>query len=282
VAGSRTRAIAGDAAVDLHPTAAVDAGAQLGSGVRIGAYAVIGADVRIGDRTSVGPHVVIEGPTSIGADNQISQFASIGSDPQDLKYRGEPTRLEIGDRNVIREFVTINRGTPAGGCVTSIGDDGMFMAYAHVAHDCRVGGSVVLANCATLAGHVRIEDHAIIGGLVAIHQHVRIGESAMLGGGAMVSQDVPPFCIAVGDRARLAGINVVGLKRRAVPPETIAELRRAYRTLFQTGKPLREALAEVETGAESGPGPSGRVRQLTHFISSSERGVCRAAAAPPR
>ena len=155
MAGSGTRAIAGDAAADLHPTAAIDESAQIGAGVRIGAYAVIGADVRIGDRTTVGSHAVIEGPTSIGADNRISQFASIGGDPQDLKYRGEPTRLEIGDRNVIREFVTINRGTPGGGGVTSIRDDGMFMAYAHVAHDCRVGSGVVLANCATLAGHVR-------------------------------------------------------------------------------------------------------------------------------
>jgi len=271
--------MAGDAAVDLHPTAVVEEGAQLGSGVRVGAYAVIGADVRIGDRTIVGPHTVIEGPTSVGADNQISQFASIGSDPQDLKYRGEPTRLEIGDRNLIREFVTINRGTPGGGGLTRVGDDGMFMAYAHIAHDCRVGSSVVLANCATLAGHIRIDDHAIVGGLVAIHQHVRVGESAMLGGGAMVSQDVPPFCIAVGDRARLSGINVVGLKRRDVSAETISELRRAYRTLFQAGKPLREALIEVEAGADSDTSPSGRVRQLTQFISSSERGVCRAAAA---
>lgn len=273
MAVTRTGAAAGTQPPQIHPTAVVDEAAELADGVRIGPFAVIGADVRIGPRTTVGPHAVIEGPTTIGADNQIYQFTSIGTDPQDLKYSGEPTRLEIGERNIIREFVTVNRGTPAGGGLTRIGDDCMLMAYAHVAHDCRVGDHVVFANCATLAGHVEIDDHAILGGLVAVHQHVRIGESAMLGGGSMVSQDVPPFCIAVGDRARLAGINVIGLRRRELPRTEITELRSVYRTLFQTGKPLREAIADVRESAEGRL--SSKVEQLVAFVRTSERGVCR-------
>ncbi len=255
----------------VHPTAIVDPGATLAPGVRVGPYAIIGPDVSIGEGTNVGGHVVIEGRTSIGRDNQIFPFASLGGDPQDLKYGGEPTRLEIGDRNKIREFATMNRGTEVGGGVTRIGDDNLFMAYSHVAHDCRVGDHVVMANAATLAGHVTIEDHAIIGGLVAIHQYSRIGESAILGGGAMVSLDVPPFCVAAGDRARLHGLNVIGLQRRGFDKATISDLRGAYRILFQSSLKLREAIARLR---ERYP-DSARVEQLARFVETSERGVCR-------
>ncbi len=255
----------------IHPTAVIDSGATLGAGVRVGPYAIIGAGVSIGDGTDVGGHVVIEGQTSIGRDNRIFPFASLGGDPQDLKYGGEPTRLEIGDRNTIREFATMNRGTEGGGGVTRVGNDNLFMAYSHVAHDCVVGDHVVMANAATLAGHVTIEDHAIVGGLVAIHQYSRIGESAILGGGAMVSLDVPPFCVAAGDRARLHGLNVIGLQRRGFDKATISELRGAYRILFQSSLKLRDALAQLR---ERYP-HSERVEQLARFIESSERGICR-------
>ena len=261
----------------VHPTAIVDPGATLAPGVRVGPYAiigpysVIGPDVEIGERVRIGPHVFIERDTRVGEDCEIWKGAALGTDPQDLKYGGEPTRLEIGDRNKIREFATMNRGTEVGGGVTRIGDDNLFMAYSHVAHDCRVGDHVVMANAATLAGHVTIEDHAIIGGLVAIHQYSRIGESAILGGGAMVSLDVPPFCVAAGDRARLHGLNVIGLQRRGFDKATISDLRGAYRILFQSSLKLREAIARLR---ERYP-DSARVEQLARFVETSERGVCR-------
>ncbi|RMD82426.1 MAG: acyl-ACP--UDP-N-acetylglucosamine O-acyltransferase [Candidatus Dadabacteria bacterium] len=255
----------------MHPTAIVAEGARIGRGTRIGPYAVIGEGVSIGEDCWIGAHVVIEGETSLGARNRVFPFASLGTDPQDLKYRGEATRLEIGDRNTIREFATMNRGTAGGGGVTRVGDDNLFMAYSHVAHDCRVGNHVVLANAATLAGHVTVEDYAIVGGLVAIHQHARVGESALLGGGAMVSLDVPPFCIAAGDRARLHGLNVIGLQRRGFDKQTISDLRGAYRVLFQSSLKLRDALAELRSRYPNSP----RVEQMARFIESSQRGICR-------
>ena len=257
--------------VRIHPTAVVDAAARLGDGVSIGPYAIIGPGVTIGDHTDIGPHVVVDGLTTIGARCRFTGQSSIGSPPQDLKYEGGPTRLEIGDDNIVREFVTMNRATEHGGGVTRVGSHGMFMAYAHVAHDCLIGDHVVMANAATLAGHVTIEDHAIVGGLVAIHQFVRIGESAILGGGAMVTLDIAPFCMAAGDRAVLHGLNLIGLKRRGFGPETLLALRSAYRTIFRSGLRLRDALEAVRADAADEP----RVAHLVRFIEQSQRGICR-------
>ncbi len=255
----------------VHPTAVVDPKAEVGVGVEIGAYSVVGAEVQIGDGSSIGPHSVLEGPTRIGERNRISSFASIGSPPQDLKYGGEPTRLEIGNDNVIREFASINRGTVGGGGVTRVGSNVLLMAYSHVAHDCCVGDGVVLANAGTLAGHVSVDDYAIIGGLVAVHQYVRIGSSAILAGGAMVSLDIPPFCLAAGDRASLRGLNVVGLQRRGFSNGQIKELREAYRILFQSSLRLEEALVRLADEH----GGSAEVAALADFIKASERGICR-------
>ena len=255
----------------IHPTALIDEGAELAADVSVGPYAVIGAGVKVGEGTSIGPHVVIEGSTTIGSGNRVWQFATIGSAPQDLKYGGEPTRLEIGSGNTIREFSSINRGTVDGGGVTRVGHDNLLMAYSHVAHDCRIGDRVVMANAATLAGHVVVEDHAAVGGLVAIHQFVRVGQSAFLGGGAMVSLDIPPFCTAAGDRARLQGLNVVGLKRRGFGEATLKELREAYRVLFQSSLKLRDALEQLKTEY----GASSEVMAFVDFVESSERGICR-------
>jgi UDP-N-acetylglucosamine acyltransferase len=257
----------------VHPTAVVTAGAELAPDVRIGPYAVIGADVRIGAGTTVGPHAVIDGRTTIGAANRVFPFASIGTEPQDLKYAGEESRLEIGDRNIIREFATVNPGTRGGGMVTVIGDANLLMNYAHVGHDCRIGSHCVLANSAALAGHVTLDDHVIVGGLAAIHQFVRIGESALLGGGAMVVHDVPPFCTASGDRARLRGLNVIGLRRRGFTPDRIRAIKRAYRLLFASG--LAFADARARCAAELGD--QADVARLLEFVGTSERGVSPAA-----
>ena len=255
----------------IHPTAIVADGARLGEDVVVGPYTIIGPNVRIGAQTEVGPHVVIDGHTSIGRRCRLSGQSSIGAPPQDLKYAGGPTRLEIGDDNVIREFVTVNRATEHGGGVTRVGHRCMLMAYAHVAHDCTIGDNVVMANAATLAGHVTIEDWAIVGGLVAIHQFVRIGESVILGGGAMVTLDVPPFCVAAGDRASLHGLNLVGLRRRGFSEETIKALRNAYRIVFQGNLKLREALPRLRSEF---PG-NAEVERLACFIEGSQRGICR-------
>jgi len=255
----------------VHPTALVAREAELGPRVRIGPYAVIGPQVRIGTRTWVGAHAVIQGRTTLGADNRVFPFASLGQPPQDLKYRGEASRLEIGAGNAIREYVTMNPGTEAGGMVTRVGNGSLFMANAHVGHDCEVGDTVVLANSAALAGHVVVEAHAIIGGLGGVHQFTRVGESAMCGAGAMVSQDVPPFCTASGDRARLYGLNLIGLKRRGFPEITVRALKRAYRALFLSGKPLEAAVARAREAAGDTP----EVTQLIAFVEGSARGVCR-------
>jgi UDP-N-acetylglucosamine acyltransferase len=256
---------------DIHPTAIIDPASELAGDVVVGPYAVIGAGVEIGAACRIGAHAVVEGPTRMGHHNVAHPFASIGAPPQDLKYGGEPTVLEIGDHNIVREFVTLNRGTPGGGGLTRIGSRNMFMAYAHVAHDCVIGDDVVMANAATLAGHVTIEDHAIVGGLVAIHQHVRIGESAILGGGAMVVLDVPPYCMAAGDRAKLHGLNMVGIRRRGFSRETIEALRAAYRILFSSGLRLADALGRLRAEFPD----SAQVRHLAEFCSGSERGICR-------
>ncbi len=261
--------VTGVIAPAIHPTAVIALGAELDPGVVVGPYAVIGPHVRVGAGTRVGPHAVVEGRTTIGRDNRIFQFASVGAEPQDLKYRGEDSRLEIGDRNIVREFATLNRGTTGGGMVTSIGSDTLVMNYAHVGHDCRVGDHCVLANGATLAGHVQIGDYVIVGGLAAIHQFVRVGESALLSGGAMVIHDVPPFCNASGDRARLRGINLIGLKRRGFDAERVRAIKRAYRLLFVSGASFADARERVTSELAGSPD----VELILDFLTHSSRGV---------
>ena len=255
----------------IHPTALVDAAAKIGTGVDIGAYSVIGAGVEIGDRTTVGPHVVIEGATRIGSDNRIFQFASLGAEPQDKKYRGERSELVIGDRNVIREFTTFNRGTGDGGGATRIGSDNWIMAYVHIAHDCRVGDHAVFANNATLAGHVEIGDYAILGGFTGVHQFCKIGAHAFTGMGSLVNADVPPFVIVAGSYAKPRGINSEGLKRRGFDAVRIAAIKRAYRTVYVAGTPLSEARAKLAAAAAS----STDVAALLDFIERSERALVR-------
>ncbi len=255
----------------IHPTAEVDAKAQLGDDVAVGAYCVIGPDVVLGDGVMLEAHVVIGGDTAIGARTHIFPFASIGLKPQDLKYRGEASKLVIGADNQIREHVTMNPGTAGGGAVTRVGDGCLFMVGAHVAHDCQIGNSVIMANNATLGGHVVIEDFAIIGGLAAIHQFVRIGRHAMVGGMSGVEQDVIPFGSVMGDRAHLSGLNLVGLKRHDFTRDDIHALRTAYRLLFADEGTMAERLDDVEDVL----GTSSAVRQIVDFMKlQSQRGVC--------
>ena len=255
----------------IHPSAVIAPGAELDHGVQVGPYAVIGPQVRIGRDSSIGSHSVIEGCTTIGCENTIFQFASVGAIPQDKKYQGEDSSLTIGDRNTIREFATLNIGTAGGGMVTRIGNDNLFMVYSHVGHDCQIGNNVILANCATLAGHVILEDYVGVGGLAAIHQFTRIGESAYLGGGAMVSLDVPPYCMAQGDRARLFGLNLIGLKRRGFSEAQLSALKKAYRTFFAEGLTLKEATDRTRQEQAASP----EAVHLAEFIASSQRGICR-------
>jgi UDP-N-acetylglucosamine acyltransferase len=256
----------------IHPTASVARGAELASGVRVDAYAVVGPHVEVGPGSWIGPHAVVAGRTRLGAGTQVFPYASVGTIPQDLKYRGEPSRLEMGDGNIVREYVSINPGTAAGGLLTQIGDRCLFMVSSHVAHDCRVGSHVVLANGAALGGHVVIEDYGIVGGLAGVHQYVRLGESSLCAAGAMVSMDVPPFCTAAGDRARLRGLNSVGLRRRGLTAATISALKQAYRLLFQSGRRRRDAIAQARTAFGDVP----EVARLLDFVMASRRGVCRA------
>ena len=257
---------------DIHPTAIIEEGAQLDADVSVGAYSIIRAGVSIGAGTTVGPHVVIEGNTCIGSANEIFQFASIGAIPQDLKFHGEESSLTIGDRNKIREFTTIHLGTEDGGGKTVLGNDNLFMAYTHVAHDCIVGNHVILANAATLAGHVEVDDFAIIGGLSAVHQFTRIGTHVMASGGSMIAQDVVPYVIVQGDRAKTVGLNLVGLKRRGFAKEELSALKKAYKLLFRSGKMQEEALREIE-GWQDIPAS---VQKVVDFVRQSERGISRA------
>jgi UDP-N-acetylglucosamine acyltransferase len=255
----------------IHPTAIVDQGARLGENVEIGAYTVIGAGVEIGDGTTVGPHAVIEGPTTIGRDNRIFQFASLGAAPQDKKYAGEPTRLEIGDRNTIREFCTFNRGTTQDAGVTRVGDDNWIMAYVHIAHDCQVGDKTIFANNAQLAGHVQVGDWTILGGFTVVHQFVRIGAHSMTAMGTILLQDVPPYVTAAGNPAAPHGINVEGLKRRGFSAEAIAALRRAYKTLYRSGLKLEEASAQITAAAQE----EAALAPLADFLAAPGRGIVR-------
>jgi UDP-N-acetylglucosamine acyltransferase len=255
----------------IDPRAIVSPQAELAADVTVGPFSIIGPGVRIGPRTIVGPHVVLNGPTKIGADNKIYQFASIGDAPQDKKYNGEPTLLEIGDRNIFRESSTINRGTAQGHGITRIGDDNLFMAYSHVAHDCVVGNKVVFANCAALAGHVEIGDWVILGGLTAVHQFVKIGAHAFLAGGAIVQRDVPPYVMVAGNPATPHMVNAEGLKRRGFNEEQVKNVRTAYRILYRSDLKLADAMEKLREMAETQP----EVKALVDFVASSTRSLVR-------
>ena len=255
----------------IHPTAIVDPGARIGANVEIGAYSIIGPQVEIGDNTVVGPHVVISGHTRIGRDNHIFQFCSLGEVPQDKKYAGEPTRLEIGDRNTIREFCTFNLGTVQDVGVTRIGDDNWIMAYVHIAHDCQVGNKCTFANNSQLAGHVIVEDWAILGGFTGVHQFCRIGAHVMTAVSTVILQDVPPYLMAAGNTAQPYGINVEGLKRRGFTADSITSLKRAYRTLYKSGLLLEEAKAKLADDAKTQPD----VQRFVDFLEVSKRGIIR-------
>jgi UDP-N-acetylglucosamine acyltransferase len=255
----------------IHPTAVVAPGAEIGPGVEIDAYATVGPHVTLGRGTWVGSHASIDGHTVVGEENRIYPFAAVGSEPQDLKYRGEPGRLVMGDRNLVREFASISIGTEGGGMVTRIGDANLFMNYAHVGHDCQIGNHVHMVNGVALAGHILVEDHAIVSGLAAVAQFVRIGESAFIGGGSMVVMDVPPYCIANGDRAKLVGLNLVGLERRGFDAGRVGPLKRAYRLLFQSKLLARDAVERVRAELA----PSDEAQRLAAFVAASERGVTR-------
>jgi len=254
----------------IHPTAQIDASARLGK-VEVGAFSVIGPNVEIGDGTTIGPHAVIQGPTRIGRDNRIFQFASVGAEPQDKKFAGEHSELVIGDRNTIREFVTINRGTGEGGGYTRIGDDNWIMAYAHIANDCHVGNQTIFSNNATLAGHVEVGDYAILSGFAGVHQFCRVGEHAFVGMGCLINGDVPPFVIVANEYGRPRGINAEGLKRRGFSAERIAAIKRAYRTLYMSGMPLERAREELARMAGEAPD----VRCMLDFLERSQRALVR-------
>ncbi len=255
--------------IDAH--AVVSPKAELAADVQVGPFSVIGPGVRIGPRTRIGPHVVIGGLTTIGEDNQFFPFASIGHAPQDKKYKGEPTRLQIGDRNVFRECCTVNRGTAHDEGLTRIGDDNLLMAYTHVAHDCRLGSRIVMANCATLGGHVQLGDWVIMGGLAAIHQFCKVGAHAFIANNAAVTRDVPPYVMAVGQPAKPHSVNSEGLKRRDFSAAQIRNIREAYRTLYRRDLPLAEAVTALTAQAGNQP----EIRSFVEFIASSTRSLIR-------
>ncbi|MDH5181195.1 MAG: acyl-ACP--UDP-N-acetylglucosamine O-acyltransferase [Gammaproteobacteria bacterium] len=257
--------------MSLHPTAVIDPSAKLENNVTIGPYSVIGPDVEIGEGTWIGPHVVINGPSKIGRENRIFQFASIGEIPQDKKFHGEKSRLEIGDRNTIREFVTINRGTEDGGGITRIGNDNWLMAYIHIAHDCIVGSNTIFANSATLAGHVEIRDYAILGGSTLVHQFCVVGEHAFCGMGSAISMDVPPYVLVGGNPTEPHGLNVEGLKRRGFSKEAIRQLKDAYKLTYKSGLKIDQVINELEPR-------TGDVPELLPYVTllkNSERGILR-------
>jgi UDP-N-acetylglucosamine acyltransferase len=256
----------------IHPTAIIDSKAEISEGVEIGPYSVIEKNVLIGEGTKIGPHVVIREGTYIGKQCQISQFASIGEAPQSVGYKGEKTFLQIGDHNIIREFVTLHRGTIKGGGKTVIGNENFLMAYSHVAHDCQIGNQVVMANGATLAGHILIEDFAIIGGLSAIHQFCRVGTYAIIGGLTGVLLDIPPYTKAQGDIAKLFGLNTIGLKRANFSEETLKALKKAYRIIFRSSLTLEKAMKRV---VEDEISQTPEVQHFLQFIQCSKRGITR-------
>lgn len=255
----------------IHETAIIGSDVEIGADVEIGPYSIIRSNVKIGDRTKIGPYVVIDSYTEIGPDCEIYQYASIGAPPQDLKFMGEETYVKIGRGTTVREFVTINRGTAGGGGVTEVGEDNFLMAYAHIAHDCKTGKRVIMANGATLAGHITLGNFVTIGGLVAVHQFVHIGDYAYIGGKSAVVKDVPPYVIAAGDRAVLHGLNKVGLGRQGFTEETLGELKKTYRILFRIGLTMNEAVERVKAEVNMLP----EVKSFLDFIQSSQRGITR-------
>jgi UDP-N-acetylglucosamine acyltransferase len=255
----------------IDSRAVISPQAQIGADVTVGPFSIIGADVVIGAGTWIGPHVVINGPTSLGTGNKVFQFASLGDAPQDKKYAGEPTRLEIGDRNVFRESVTVNRGTTHDKGVTRIGSDNLLMAYSHVAHDCNLGNQIVMANCATLGGHVEVGDWVTMGGLSAVHQHTKIGAYCFIAHNAAVTRDVPPYVMTVGRPAVPHSINSVGLQRRGFTQAEIRNIRRAYKLLYRSGLKLKAAVEELEKAAVT----QEEIRPFVEFIKRSERSIVR-------
>ena len=255
----------------IHSSAIIEEGAKLGKNVSIGAFSYIGADVEIGDDNIIASHVVIEGHTKIGSGNHIFQFASIGAQPQSVAYHGEPTRVEIGSNNILREYVTINRGTPDDRALTSIGDDNFLMAYVHIAHDCELGSNIVFANCASLAGHVKVEDFVIMGGFSLVHQFCRVGAHCITGIGSVCIQDVPPFTLAAGNKAITHGINVKGLRRRDFSGDDINQLKKAYKVIYRSGLTTKSAIEEIRKEEWS----SRHIEYLIDFFDNSQRGVIR-------
>ena len=256
---------------DIHSTAIVSPTAQIGAEVTIGPYTVIGDDVVIGDHCWIGPHVVITGPTSLGEGNQVFQFSSLGAAPQDKKYQGEPTRLEIGNHNVIRESVTINRGTPNGGGVTTIGDNNLMMAYIHIAHDCHIGNNVIFSNNASLAGHVTIGDFVILSGFTLVHQFCSVGAHAFTGMGSAIAKDVPPYLMVSGNPAHPHGMNFEGLKRRGFTPDSLKALRRAYKVLYRSGLTLNDVKQQLAEMAKD----CAEVERFYNFIEHAKRSILR-------
>jgi UDP-N-acetylglucosamine acyltransferase len=255
----------------IHPTAIIDPTAELHETVTVGPYSIIAGSVTIDSGTQIGSHVFIDQYTRIGKDCQIFPFTSIGTAPQDKKFKGEKTELVIGDENVIREYATINRGTPDGGGVTRIGNQNLLLAYIHIAHDCHLGNGITMVNVATLGGHVTLEDYSVIGGLAAVHQFVRIGAHAYVGGKTGVSQDIPPFVLASGERAKLFGLNIVGLKRHNFSNEAIQALKKAYQTVIRSHLTIQEAMIRVEKEVPVFP----EVQQFLEFVRNSKRGIPR-------
>ncbi|NLO18105.1 MAG: acyl-ACP--UDP-N-acetylglucosamine O-acyltransferase [Arcobacter butzleri] len=252
----------------IHKTAIIEDGATIGNNVQIGAYAIIGKDVTIGDGSVVGSHTIIEGKTTIGKNNQIFSHAALGSIPQDLKFDGEDVELIIGDNNKIREFTLFNPGTLGGGAKTIIGDNNLFMGYVHVAHDCIIGNNCIFANVATLAGHVECGDYVVVGGLTPIHQFCKLGTSVMVGGGSVVTQDIPPFCLAEGNRAIIRGLNLTGLRRRFDDREVIDDIKRAYKQLFTSNAPLADSAKEILENSKNQ-----YVKLLAEFVLNTKRGI---------
>jgi len=255
----------------IHSTAVIDPSVKLADSVEVGAYSIIGADVEIGEKTWIGPHVVIQGPTKIGAENKLFQFSSIGEIPQDKKFNGEVSYLEIGDRNTIREFATINRGTDDGGATTRIGNDNWLMAYIHIAHDCQIGNNTIFANNASLAGHVTIEDFVILGGFTLVHQFCKIGQHAFCGMGSAISKDVTPYIMVNGSPAHAHGLNSEGIKRKGFSKETLKALREAYKIIYRSHNTVEVAKTKIKPLAEKLP----EVQNMLTFLQRSERGILR-------
>ena len=255
----------------IHSTAVIEKGAELGDNVEIGPYSVIGKDVRIGDDSRIASQVVIDGHTEIGKNNQIFSFTAIGGEPQSVSYKGEPTKTIIGNNNIFRENITVNRGTMDDEGVTSIGSNNLFMAYVHIAHDCRLGSDLLFSNNASLAGHARVEDYVVLAGYTLVHQFVRIGEHSFCGVSTYCTLDVPPYMLVAGNKAITHGINIRGMRRRGIDKEAISELKRAYRTIYRAGHTMTHALEELKNQEWQSP----QVKTLMEFIKSSKRGVIR-------